>query len=508
MIGRGEDKMEIKKILREAYLEYGDTVFLNNQRLISCMKDLLSAYPSDFKKLSLLANESIAYKIINEISECNLERCAIFISDIVENYSMDIKVATKYVNYFVYATKGKEYQQDDKNELSSKNDTTVKTTSITEENTVWKGFEKEKDINKDFESTELVIEDIFAIAGRGVVLVGEISKGEIFVGDDLYIENNKCIVTAIEKFRKLIDHATHEDGKIGLLVKNIKKDDVKVGMVVKKNQSVDIPTQTVVQTIPQNVNTYRINNKQIDVELAKIEKNGYSIYSENSVRKINHSMLNCVVYYTIDYGITSIEIDGTELSRKEMLKLKLNRKIEFDVLKIMAQDIFSLGKIEGITFVCTNGYWEVKYICCEGDVQEFNVADDLNLIQNVMKKNPYDTLDYDSKVRIEKVFILCEPSCNKQIMVGDWTTEYKSLLAIDLFLQKFDEQIGRRKRSDLLRFDISIVTHDQEFIRLYFTMLRLLHRIAKRLEVRNVKELLDCVKMMNTLMDSVFGYRK
>ena len=81
---------------------------------------------------------------------------------------------------------------------------------------------------------KMLIEDVFSITGRGVVLSGKILQGSISVGDEVKIDGKNGVIAGIEKFRKLLDSASSNDGQIGLLVSGIKHNDVTKDSVVKK----------------------------------------------------------------------------------------------------------------------------------------------------------------------------------------------------------------------------------------------------------------------------------
>ncbi|MEA2998223.1 MAG: elongation factor Tu, partial [Sphingomonadales bacterium] len=53
------------------------------------------------------------------------------------------------------------------------------------------------------------IEDVFSISGRGTVVTGRIERGTVKVGEEVEIvgirDTQKCVVTGVEMFRKLLD---------------------------------------------------------------------------------------------------------------------------------------------------------------------------------------------------------------------------------------------------------------------------------------------------------------
>lgn len=80
----------------------------------------------------------------------------------------------------------------------------------------------------------LTVEDVFSITGRGIVVVGKVSQGEIRVGDAVSIVGMGGSIKAttrivgIEMFRKILDYAKTGDN-VGLLLSEISKSNVSAG---------------------------------------------------------------------------------------------------------------------------------------------------------------------------------------------------------------------------------------------------------------------------------------
>jgi len=90
----------------------------------------------------------------------------------------------------------------------------------------------ERDKDKPF---LMPVEDVFSITGRGTVATGRVERGQIKVGDKVQRigirENADTVVTGVEMFRKLLDHAEAGDN-VGLLLRGMNKEDVERGMVL------------------------------------------------------------------------------------------------------------------------------------------------------------------------------------------------------------------------------------------------------------------------------------
>ena len=82
----------------------------------------------------------------------------------------------------------------------------------------------------------LKVDDVFAITGRGTVVVGTIQCGRIRLHDTVSLTSRgqlrTCRVLGIEMARKLVDEAT-QGGRVGLLLSDINKNDVDPGTIVR-----------------------------------------------------------------------------------------------------------------------------------------------------------------------------------------------------------------------------------------------------------------------------------
>ena len=99
----------------------------------------------------------------------------------------------------------------------------------------------------------MYVEDVFSIQGRGTVLTGKITYGEIKTNDTVYIVSadgtkTEAVVTAIEMFNKIIDEASAGDN-VGLLVPSVEKTAVARGNALIKADSDYKITTTVIGTL-------------------------------------------------------------------------------------------------------------------------------------------------------------------------------------------------------------------------------------------------------------------
>lgn len=82
---------------------------------------------------------------------------------------------------------------------------------------------------------QMTIEDVFSIAGRGVVVTGQIASGTFRVGDHVTVENDKvvldCTITGIEMFQQTVTEASAGDN-VGLALEGANREHFERGMVV------------------------------------------------------------------------------------------------------------------------------------------------------------------------------------------------------------------------------------------------------------------------------------
>ncbi|MDN6160091.1 MAG: elongation factor Tu [Staphylococcus equorum] len=86
------------------------------------------------------------------------------------------------------------------------------------------------------------IEDVFSISGRGTVATGRVEQGEVTVGDEVEIvgikDTNKSVVTGVEMFRKMLEHAEAGDN-IGALLRGVERADIERGQVLAEPGSIN-----------------------------------------------------------------------------------------------------------------------------------------------------------------------------------------------------------------------------------------------------------------------------
>lgn len=95
------------------------------------------------------------------------------------------------------------------------------------------------------------IEDVMTITGRGTVVTGRVERGQIDINRPVEIvgladEPRKTVVTGIEMFRKMLDHAEAGDN-VGLLLRGVARDEVRRGQVVAAPGSIKPHTRFVGQ---------------------------------------------------------------------------------------------------------------------------------------------------------------------------------------------------------------------------------------------------------------------
>ena len=80
---------------------------------------------------------------------------------------------------------------------------------------------------------KLLVQDIFNVAGMGVVVTGPVTEGAVRVGDIVNLiksdgSKKSCRIKQIEGFRKVLQEALLGDN-IGLLLEGVEKSDINTG---------------------------------------------------------------------------------------------------------------------------------------------------------------------------------------------------------------------------------------------------------------------------------------
>ena len=84
-------------------------------------------------------------------------------------------------------------------------------------------------------SFRMTIQDVFAIRGRGTVVIGQVESGVLQIGDVVKIETQvdtiETIVTGIEKFRRRLKQASAGEN-VGVFLRDVAKEDLQRGDVL------------------------------------------------------------------------------------------------------------------------------------------------------------------------------------------------------------------------------------------------------------------------------------
>ncbi len=87
-------------------------------------------------------------------------------------------------------------------------------------------------------SFQITVEDVFSITGRGTVVTGRVSAGELHLGETITLVKQDGMrrsvrVTGIEMFRKRLDVAREGDN-VGLLISDIDRGEIQRGDILIK----------------------------------------------------------------------------------------------------------------------------------------------------------------------------------------------------------------------------------------------------------------------------------
>ena len=79
---------------------------------------------------------------------------------------------------------------------------------------------------------EMPVRDVFKIAGKGIVVTGQVKRGTVSIGDEVCTASGKrTTVEGIEMFKKTLETLNAGDTG-GLLLKDLSKPEVKMGDVI------------------------------------------------------------------------------------------------------------------------------------------------------------------------------------------------------------------------------------------------------------------------------------
>jgi len=95
------------------------------------------------------------------------------------------------------------------------------------------------------------VEDVFSITGRGTVATGRVESGMLKLQEEVEIvgltdEKRKVVVTGIEMFKKLLDHAEAGDN-VGVLLRGVQRTDIERGQVLAKPNTIQPHTKFTAQ---------------------------------------------------------------------------------------------------------------------------------------------------------------------------------------------------------------------------------------------------------------------
>lgn len=91
---------DVAKILKQAYSEYGNRVFMDKNKLVAYMTDLLVDYPQERKRLCLGVYENVVTQLIAESQTDDLSKYNIFIGTLINTYSITEETAFEIVDTF------------------------------------------------------------------------------------------------------------------------------------------------------------------------------------------------------------------------------------------------------------------------------------------------------------------------------------------------------------------------------------------------------------------------
>ena len=91
-------------------------------------------------------------------------------------------------------------------------------------------------------SLRLVIDDVFMIKGRGVVITGRVESGRVKKGDRVVITGEDGVsitteVVGIEGFHREADFVARTGDDVGVVLRDVVREQIKAGMVITDAKS-------------------------------------------------------------------------------------------------------------------------------------------------------------------------------------------------------------------------------------------------------------------------------
>lgn len=91
-------RIEVIRILRQAYQEYGNSVFCDNKRLEAYLTDLLVEYPVERKRICLAIEENVVSRIIEEFTTTHFYKPSFYVNTLQNTYGLSLNYASDLVD--------------------------------------------------------------------------------------------------------------------------------------------------------------------------------------------------------------------------------------------------------------------------------------------------------------------------------------------------------------------------------------------------------------------------
>lgn len=164
----------------------------------------------------------------------------------------------------------------------------------------------------------MIIEDVFEVANKGVVVTGTISRGTINVNDEVYVSglSDNIIATKAVIIEKQGQELTTASAgmEVGIYLKDIKRSDVKRGQVITKDEvttSTRIEASLTVANLEKNEKFRAIyNNSSIKIKINGIYVSGFVTMLDGIQMAMPGDSINAI----LDLGESLTIEPGTQFS--------------------------------------------------------------------------------------------------------------------------------------------------------------------------------------------------
>lgn len=114
-------RIEVIRILRQAYRDYGNSIFCDNKRLEAYLTDLLAEYPLERKRICLAIEENVVSRIIEEFTTTHYYKPSFYVNILQNTYGLNLDYASELVNTLYDVITGSDSEEEIEGIVSLRN---------------------------------------------------------------------------------------------------------------------------------------------------------------------------------------------------------------------------------------------------------------------------------------------------------------------------------------------------------------------------------------------------